>query len=282
MGPKVAGAWHLHCLTKDLDFFVMFSSVAGLLGSPGQANYAAANAFLDALGQYRRGLGQPALSIAWGPWQIGMTRRKNDAARSRIARLGLRSIRAEEGLRALGQVIVQPSSYVAAMQVDWGRLGAALPSCPLWEEFAGSPQGPSQRAGAWAGRLRAAPSSRRMRMLTGLIRNEVASVLGWDSAERVQARAKLFDLGMDSLTSVELQRRLERNLGTSLPQTLAFDYPNIEALAGFVARGLHWEGQETPAERPDPQDHRAETERLAAMTDEEVQALLVQKYKHLL
>ena len=137
MRPKVAGAWHLHELTNDLELFVLFSSGVGLVGSHGQGNYAAGNAFLDALAQYRRGLGLPAVSIAWGPWaDLGMTARMDDRARARMTQVGLKAISPEDGMKMLGQLIQGERAHVAPMRIDWQRLASTIPPQPLWSELA--------------------------------------------------------------------------------------------------------------------------------------------------
>jgi myxalamid-type polyketide synthase MxaB len=282
MRPKVLGGWHLHRLTKDLDFFVMFSSGVGLLGSPGQANYAAANAFLDALAAYRQGSGQPALSIAWGPWEVGMTSRMEQRSRDRVWRIGLRPIRVHQGLGILAGLLSQPRFLVAAVDVDWDRVAAAIPASPLWADLAEAARDDSRRPSTVVAKLRETPAGGRMGMLVDHVRGELAAVLGWNSPEKIRPREKLLELGIDSLTAVELQRRLERTLGCSLPLTLAFDYPTVEALARYLADELELEAAEPLSAPREPDDLRKQAERVAAMSDEETQALLAQKLKDLL
>ena len=141
MAPKVAGAWNLHLLTRgrELDFFVCFSSAAALLGSPGQGNYAAANAFLDGLAQGPRA-GLPALSINWGPWEgIGMAARLDDRNRARLAEAGLENIDVPTGVRILAKLLNGEGPQVAVLPVDWSRftLGGRKP--PLWRNLAKAP-----------------------------------------------------------------------------------------------------------------------------------------------
>jgi len=282
MRPKVAGAWHLHELAGELDFFVLFSSAVGLLGSSGQANYAAANAFLDALARYRTARGQPALSIAWGPWEIGMASRLEGRLRQRLARAGLRPIREPAGLRVLEQLWDQRTSHLAAISVDWSRLAATAFPSPFWAHLAPRSAAAAPPASLWLDSLQKTPSGNRMRMLTNLIRGEVAAVLGWNSAERVGTRQKLFDLGMDSLTSVELQTRMEKHLGCSLPLTLAFDHPNVESLAGYIIERLNLQAATHSPARKGSDENADDEKRLAEMSEQEVESLLAEKYKHLL
>ena len=281
LGPKARGAWHLHELAGDLDFFVLFSSAVGLLGAPGQANYAAANAFLDALARYRRAQGLPATSIAWGPWEIGMTARAGEALRTRLARSGIRLIRTDDALVVLAGLLAQPVPHVVAMDVDWGQLSAGLPGNSLWAELAPHPGASESGPEPWLERIERTPPANRMRLLVSLLRAEIAAVLGWESADRVGVKQNLFDLGMDSLTAVELQSRLAKCLGRPLPLSVAFDHPNVHALARYVAHRLNV-NVEPSSVRDDREEVPEDARQLAAMSEEEVQALLLEKYKRLL
>ncbi len=279
LGPKAGGAWHLHELAGELDFFILFSSAVGLLGSPGQGNYAAANAVLDTLAHYRTAAGLPAMSIAWGPWEIGMSAR-TEGLHARLAQVGIRPIPADAGLRALGGLLAQPWPHVAAMDVDWKRLAQGTPGTPFWAELAPAPAVAHTAPAPWPAQFRHTPPGNRTRLLMRLLCAEVAAVLGWDSADRVGVKQSLFDLGMDSITSVELQSRLEKALGQRLPLTLAFDYPNVEALAGYIARQLN-EKEKTPAGQQRRQELPEDARQVAEMSDEQVQALLTERYQHL-
>jgi myxalamid-type polyketide synthase MxaB len=283
MRPKVAGAWYLHEFTKDLDFFVLFSSGVGLVGAHGQGNYAAGNAFLDALAHYRRAKGQPALSIAWGPWaDLGMTAGMDDHARARMAEVGLEPIDLDQGLAMFGRLLRSPLPHAAAMRIDWRRLAATFPPPPLWADLARDTETPREGPSAVLQQLRTVAGADRMDMLIGHLRSTVAGVLGWNSPDQVGPRQKLFDLGMDSLTSVELRTRLEGSLGCSLPLTVAFDYPSVEALADFVAQQLGLLDEEPAPPGVESEEVDEDAERLAAMSDEEVESLLAEKFKDLL
>jgi acyl carrier protein len=281
--PKIAGAWHLHRLTEDLDFFVLFSSGVGLVGAHGQSSYAAANAFLDALAHYRRASGLPAVSIAWGPWaDLGMTARISAQSRQRMAEVGLVPIAPADGLKAFGLLLQAELPLVAAMRVDWAQLAAVLPPAPLWAELARASSSTDSRPSTIMEQLRSLPPADARERLVEHLRGEVAAVLAWKSSARIGPRQKFFDLGMDSLTSVELRQRLERSLGCALPLTVAFDYPNVEALAEYVALQVQlFEEDSTPTTRP-AQESDAQAARLAEMSDAEVEALLVKKVKELM
>jgi NAD(P)-dependent dehydrogenase (short-subunit alcohol dehydrogenase family)/acyl carrier protein len=281
--PKVAGAWHLHELAGDLELFVLFSSGVGLVGAHGQGNYAAANAFLDALAQYRRASGLPAVSVAWGPWtDLGMTARLDDRARARMAHVGLKTIDPEDGLKMLAQVIQGERANVAPMRIDWPQLASAIPPSPLWSDLARGPAEAGPGSSVFLEQLRAAPAGDRMEMLIPHLQREVASVLGWGSASQVGRRQKLFDLGMDSLTSVELRHRLQEKLNCALPLTVVFDYPTIEALARYVAGQLAPVKEKSAPAEPETTAVDAEVERLTSMSDEEVELRLADRLKGLL
>ncbi|MGW1056378.1 type I polyketide synthase, partial [Streptomyces sp. NPDC002521] len=210
---KAESARHLHELTadRDLRFFVLFSSVAGVLGTPGQANYAAANAYLDALATHRRTLGLPAHSLAWGPWDVegGMGEGLAAADGLRLERQGLRALSAELGL----------ASFDAALHMDEPVLVVTRWSAPAKAR---------PRAAA------AAPATRDTQDLLSLVRAQAAFVLGHGSAESVEPDRAFSELGFDSLTAVEFRNQLSAETGLRLSATLVFDYPNAEAVASFL------------------------------------------------
>ena len=243
MAPKVSGAWNLHAATRamDLDFFVLFSSQAGLLGSAGQGGYSAASAFLDALAWHRRGLALPALSIDWGPWAgSGMASAVAETHRRRWSRQGWRLLEPGEGLAALERVLGGAAPQVAVLPLDVRQaveaFGGTAP--PLLAELAGGLDGGAAARIAPASevrsRLAAAPARQRRALLLAHVGGEVAAVLGRDAASALDARRGLRDLGMDSLMAVELRNRLQRSMGRALPATLAFDCPTIDALTDYL------------------------------------------------
>ena len=216
--PKVDAAWHLHELTAGLDLsrFVMFSSVAGVLGGPGQANYAAASCFLDALALRRRAAGLSATSIAWGLWErpTGMTSGVGDADRARMRRIGVDTLSDEQGL----------ALFDAALETD----------LPL--TLAASRPGPAPRAAppSLAERLAGLADPERERVVLELVRSEAAAVLGHASADALSATRVFKDLGFDSLAAVELRNRLNAATGLRVSQTTVFDYPTPAALARYL------------------------------------------------
>ena len=240
LAPKVSGAWNLQNSTwgLPLDFFVMFSSAASVFGAPGQANYAAANAFLDALAADRRGRGMPGLSVNWGPWSgAGMAAAAAGQDQRRWTKQGLAFIPADDGVRLLGdllagapaQVTVLPADARAAAEAFAGRAGGAAGASR-------SSRRPSGAAGTVSviDRLQKIPAARRWNSVLAHVREQVAAILDFDAAAPIAPNQGLRDLGMDSLMAVELRSRLQATLGRTLPATLAFDYPTIEALTTFV------------------------------------------------
>ncbi|AEW95639.1 MULTISPECIES: type I polyketide synthase [Streptomycetaceae] len=246
MRPKADAAWHLHELTRgaDLAAFVLFSSVAGTLGTAGQANYAAANAFLDALARHRRALGLPATSVAWGLWAeaSGMTGGLGDADQARLRRAGVAAMPTEQGLAAFDAALAgtgRPDPVAARLDPAGLRAGAG--NRPLPVLFRTLFPAATQRraadvptAGSWADRIRALPAAERDAALLSLVRAQVATVLGHARAEAVPADRVFNDLGFDSLTAVELRNRLAETTGLRLPPSLLFDHPTPSALAGFL------------------------------------------------
>ena len=242
LSAKVDAAWHLHELTEQmgLSMFVLFSSVAGVLGNPGQGAYAAANTFLDALAAHRRARGLAGVSLAWGPWRQagGMVGGLGEADVARMARLGLIALSSEEGLELLDDALAVDDALVLPMRLDLRALRARVDGGPppvMLRGLVGAPKRSGGKgASSLAGRLRALGEDERESLVLGVVRAEVATALGHSSPEAVAVRRPLQELGFDSLMAVELRNRLSVVSGLRLPTTLVFDYPTAEAIAGYL------------------------------------------------
>ncbi|MES4907303.1 type I polyketide synthase, partial [Streptomyces sp. NPDC000395] len=247
VAAKLAGATHLDALLgdRDLDLFVLFGSIAGVWGSGGQSAYGAANAYLDALAEHRRARGLAATSVAFGPWaESGMA--THDAMADGLKRRGLRFLAPERAMAELRRAVVHGDTTVTVADVDWDRYLPVFTSVrpsPLLGDLpeareqaraqAGERSAPEAADGAseLARRLRGRTEAEQERLLTSLVRAEAAAVLGHASADGVPEERAFRDLGFDSLTAVELRKRLVTLTGLNLPSTAAFDYPSPQALA---------------------------------------------------
>ncbi|HEV7615056.1 MAG TPA: type I polyketide synthase, partial [Solirubrobacterales bacterium] len=238
--PKLDAAWHLHELTEQMELseFVLFSSAAATLGSPGQGNYAAANAFLDSLAAYRQANGLPATSVAWGPWDSGMAAGLDDAARKRLARLGMAPLDDEQGLDLFDSALATGEGFALAAPLDRASLRTAakagmLP--PILGELVPVPtHRSSERAGLLAKRLAEVPEAEREGVVLELVLAEIAAVLGHASAKEIDKQRAFAELGFDSLSAVELRNRLNALSGVQLPATLVFDYPTPTEVATYL------------------------------------------------
>jgi phthiocerol/phenolphthiocerol synthesis type-I polyketide synthase C len=216
MAPKVDGAWNLHALTRDtaLDFFVLFSSAASILGSPGQSHYAAANAFLDALAWHRRAEGLPALSINWGPWaEVGLATRPEQ--QRHLAQHGIEPIPAADGIRTLSYLLRRSATQVAVL-----RMAPA----------AGDTKG---RDASLSDALRRAGPDERRPLLESYLRDQAAGKLGL-TPSGLDMQLPLNRLGVDSLIAVELRTQIERDLGIVVPVVQMLDGPSVAGLAGWL------------------------------------------------
>ncbi|MCX4760365.1 type I polyketide synthase [Streptomyces sp. NBC_01275] len=247
--PKVDAARHLHELTADLelDAFVLFSSLAGTVGTAGQANYAAANTYLDALAHHRQALGLPGTSLAWGLWAegSGMTGHLTDADLARMSRGGIAPIGREQGLALFDAALATRRPVLVPALLDYTGLRAQSEDGTLPALFHGLVR-PARRAavGEQTGgnslqeRLAPLALQDQERALLELVRGVVASVLGHTDADQVAPDRAFNELGFDSLKAVELRNRLNAAAGLKLPATLVFDYPNTGELAGFLRTEL--------------------------------------------
>nr|WP_301184702.1 type I polyketide synthase [Streptomyces niphimycinicus] len=247
---KATAAAHLHAATAHLRLgaFVLFSSAAGVMGSPGQANYGAANAFCDALAAHRRALGLPTVSVAWGLWAESseMTGGLADADLARMSRSGVTAMAADHALRLLDAAAEHGGHLLIAADMNTRVLAAqpadSLPATLRALAASGAGGAAARRTAAaadtrpddWAGRLAGLSTAEQHRAVLQLVRGHVATVLGHADAEAVLAEASFKELGFDSLTAVELRNRLAAATGLRLPAALVFDYPEAAVLADYL------------------------------------------------
>jgi acyl transferase domain-containing protein/acyl carrier protein len=281
MAPKVDGAWNLHVLTKELplDFFVLYSSVASLVGSPGQSNYAAANAFLDALALHRRSLGLPALSLGWGPFsEVGLAAAQANRG-NRVQERGMASLTPTEGETLLAALLERDEAHAGVVQLDarqWMDFYPTLASSSLFSTLARASERTGSRSAAPRQEILSAPPERRRTLMERFVRDQLARVLRADPT-RISADAPLKTLGLDSLTGLELRNRLEAGTALKLSSTLIWTYSSVSALAE------HLLGLVAPVEPPPPSSPPEDKleERLyaeaRAMTDESLMAELARE-----
>ncbi|MEE1824850.1 type I polyketide synthase [Streptomyces sp. BE20] len=260
---KADGAWHLHRATAHLDLaaFVLFSSAVGLLGNPGQANYGAANARLDAIAQHRAVRGLPAVSLAWGHWAEagGMAAGLTAAETERLAATGLAPMTNEQALTLFDAALTTPYPALAAARLDPGpvpadRLAPVLRGLARHRPrpAAAGAEGPA----ALTARLAGQPAAEQERQLLALVRSTAAAVLGHPDATAIQSDLGFMDSEFDSLGVIELRNRINTATGLRLPTTALFDHPTPAALAAHLRDRL------APAPQPHRADPTAEFDRL--------------------
>ncbi|MEU8878030.1 SDR family NAD(P)-dependent oxidoreductase, partial [Streptomyces javensis] len=285
--PKATAAAHLHAATAELplSLFVMFSSTAGTLGASGQSNYAAANAYCDALAARRRALGLPGLSVAWGLWAdaSGMTGHLGETDRARMGRSGIGAMSSERALGLLDAAVRHGHHHLIAIDLDVRAL-AAQPALTLPAPLRALTGGGTARRTAatarphtdWAGHLAALPVPEQRRTLLNLVLTHAAAALGHSDPGRIQTERGFLELGFDSLTAIELRNRLTAVTGLRLATTLIFDHPNPAALA------VHLHGELAP-EDVDPlppmlgEIDRLESALLSVAQDETAHEALVKR-----
>ena len=272
---KVDAAWNLHELTRDLDLsaFVMFSSMAGLAGGSGQANYAAANSFLDGLAVHRRAQGLPGISLGWGLWDqaSSMTGGLGAADLARFGRDGVVAMSSDEALELMDSALVVDEPFLVPAHIDTAALQVKFDSGTLPPMFVDLINAPSRRQvedsllaerskSALVQRLEGLAEDEQLAVLLDLVRSHIATVLGGRSPETIDPDWAFQELGFDSLTAVELRNRLKAATGLALPATIIFDYPNSAALAGY----MHGELVGTAAESETAAPGEAEIQRVVA------------------
>jgi acyl carrier protein/nucleoside-diphosphate-sugar epimerase len=284
---KIAGAWNLHALTRgrDLDFFVCFSSMVSIWGAKGQSHYVAANHFLDMLTHHRRSLGLPSLSVNWGPLTGGGMLPADHA--SDLARLGVATTRLSDAMETLETLLGTDLVQAAAVAIDWRLFKGMYESRrrrPMFDLLdtrpaTGVPRQPPD-AGDVTLRLKSAAAADRREILAGHVRSVLVRVLGLEPTQVPDDRQGFFDMGMDSLTAMELRANLETSLATELPSTLAFDYATVGTLADFLLKEklrLEPRCHDLPEPAPPPDGRERTRDMLDRLSDEEVERLLIQK-----
>jgi acyl transferase domain-containing protein/SAM-dependent methyltransferase/NAD(P)-dependent dehydrogenase (short-subunit alcohol dehydrogenase family)/acyl carrier protein len=284
MRAKVDGAWLLHTLTRnlDLDFFVLYSSGASFLGSTGQGNHAAANAFMDALAWRRRAGGLPATAINWGAWsEAGAAIGTNVVGR--IGEKGMAPIGTRDGLEALEYLIASGATQVGVLPIDWknfSREAGEGSETMIFERFAG-PEGPNveatppERTHGLSGMLGKASPGKRYDLLLEAVRKEVVRCLRLEPGYPLDMDRPLSEMGLDSLMAVELRNALNTTLEASLPATVLFSYPSIRELVGHLSKAAFPESPDAPEIEESPTDDLD----LAGATESEIERLLMEELR---
>jgi acyl carrier protein len=284
MRPKIDGAWNLHELTRDasLDFFVLFSSAASVMGSPGQANYCAANAFLDALAHHRRSQGKAASSINWGPWaEAGLAAAQANRGQ-RLAAQGMASIKPGDGFLALGHLLAENPVQVAVMPLNvrhWRQLFPRAVRAPFLTEILDEGEGAVRATPASSPAriaLENAPPALRQPMIEAHLSEQLSQVLRMSQSE-LGRDTPLPTLGLDSLMALELRNRLELSLGVTLSATLIWGYPTIAALAGFLLGKVGLAETATPEAGAGASEPESAVTNVAELSEDAAMAMLSEK-----
>ncbi|ANZ42374.1 hypothetical protein BBK82_47140 [Lentzea guizhouensis] len=240
--PKVDGAWNLHEATKakELKAFVLYSSVSGVLGSAGQGNYAAANAFLDALATHRRAQGLPATSLAWGPWEqtSGMTAHLHNGGMDRIGRTGMPPLSVRQGMALFDDATSREDAVLVPARITTGRTTGPVAAIMRNLVTGGKRAASQESTSDFKDTLAAIPAEERAKYLVDLVRGHAAGVLGHANPAAIDTDKQFRDLGFDSLTAVELRNSLAAATGLKLAAGLVFDYPTPDELATYLASEL--------------------------------------------
>ncbi len=238
MAAKVDGTWHLHVHTQhlELDYFVCFSSVASLIGSVGQSNYAAANAFMDQLSHYRRRLGLPCIAINWGPWaEVGMAA----PLTTRLHTQGYKTLTPDIGLEVLGNLIrLCALPQIAVLPMNWQVfLKRLTKTMPFFDQLNGA--APSEKNDTLLiDVIKSSEPHERMDAVEEHIKKYIRSVVGLSENTKLGMNVSVFDLGLDSLMAVELKNIIEKNLEKKLRSTLLFDFPTIKGLITYLSKEI--------------------------------------------
>ncbi len=291
MASKISGAWNLHALTKEiqLDFFVLCSSMASLTGSPGQGNYAAANAFLDGLAHYRRAVGLPALCINWGAWaDVGMTRALGDRDAARRAELGIADIQPLEGAKIFERLVNCEHVQAAVLPIKWQTFfrqfrQEQIPPLftEIFEEITSCGETSRSDDGSGTSHLLEdilqAQAGARSDLVCDHIRRQVIKILRLDMTQPVDFQRGLTEIGMDSLMAVELRNLLQTDFKGPIPTSVMFECPTIRELSDYIVDGFFSGGAvEEPSHQPGKEEEQPHHDKaLMEMSEDEAEASLI-------
>jgi NADPH:quinone reductase-like Zn-dependent oxidoreductase/acyl carrier protein len=267
---KIDSAWLVHQQTLDLplDVFVLFSSATALLGAPGQTNYAAANAFLDSFAQYRRATGRAALAINWGAWaEIGLAARMSSPLN--LAKQGIRAMPPRLALAALSHAMHHHGAQLGVFDIDWRTYQLNKKSqafLAAFQDDAASQARPTSTS-SLLNDVATANAEERAALILQLVEQNIVAVLSLPKSRSIDRKQGFLDMGMDSLTAVELKNRLNRELMVPLPATLAFDYPNTTSLANYLVSKINEKFPLVEAKMKDSRD--ADTLAIEQLSEQE-------------
>ncbi|WP_108869634.1 SDR family NAD(P)-dependent oxidoreductase [Aquimarina aquimarini] len=251
MSSKMKGTWNLHtCSDKiDLDFFICFSSMTSVLGGLGQTNYAAANAFMDTFARYRRDLGLPCLSINWGPWaEGGMASNMNKQDQQRIKDMGVEYLSDNQALNTFSKLLANPSSHhIGVWNMNWENYfkNQQRINVPKFlENFKDVAEKSNDQNFSILNLLKEKPVEERKPFFLTYMQKEIAQLMGIDSIDEIDPEQPLFDLGVDSLVTIDLSNRLQKSINQEFNASIIFEQPTLEALTDYILNDLLGLGEE--------------------------------------
>jgi len=284
LSPKMDSTWLVHHYSKNfpIDFLALFSSATSMLGAPGQANYVVANTFLDELAYYRHAQGLRTFSINWGAWtQIGLAARMN--LHDHLAKQGIKAIDPALAFDALGEILQSDAIQIGALDIDWSaylsKNNRPLFFSNLIEKLSSNKSNNQTAYSSLLQELQTTPTEDQGSLLQAYVAQNVAAVLGIPKSRKMDRMQGFFDMGMDSLTSVELKNRLSTDLKITFPATLAFDHPNITSLAEHLLHKLIDGQSSTTIDKTI--DNDAELKAIKALSEEDAEESLKQALREM-